>query len=59
MTWKYKLENCSPRGTRSCTVLSEKTKARREKRKGNEYIILCEVHGGPHIKQTKNLNALE
>ncbi|KEH22022.1 hypothetical protein MTR_7g029125 [Medicago truncatula] len=33
MTWKYRLENYSPRGTSSCSVVSEKTKARKEKRK--------------------------
>jgi hypothetical protein len=39
-----------------CCVRENKNKGR-EKRKGKENII-CDVHGGFHIKQIKNLNAL-
>jgi len=46
-------------GTHSCSAMSDKTNNKeREKKEGKENIP-CEVHGGPHIKQIKNLNALK
>jgi len=42
-----------------CCVRENKNKEReREEERKRKENIICEVHGGPHIKQIKNLNAL-